>query len=58
MIEIKTTPAPVENHNKTAEVVARVLGYSCGLLFRAAVFIACVYWSMSVLSYFNLMPPV
>jgi hypothetical protein len=48
----------MEDHNKTAEVVARVLGYSCGLLFRAATFVAFIYLAVNILSYFNLMPPV
>jgi hypothetical protein len=58
MIEIKTTPAPVENRNKTAEVVARVLGYSLGTLFRFAMFSAFVLLAINTLGFFNLLPPV
>jgi hypothetical protein len=48
----------MKNSNETAVAFARVLGYSLGLLFRAAIFVAFVHLAIKTLDFFNLMPPV
>jgi len=33
--------------------IAKLIGYAIGMTFRAALFVACVYWSIELIEYLN-----